>query len=85
MNNISSTNYKNSTIITNPPYGIRLSDSNNDSFIKNGLDRLLDHGNDIYVIYPEENSFIKDNYDYTILANLYNGSIKCQFYKLHNV
>ena len=82
--NISGASSNQSVIITNPPYGKRIEGEKSMSFIDAGLKKLLKNKNRIYVVYPSDNDFIKSNYEYKIIANIYNGPIPCQFYKLHN-
>ena len=69
-------------IVTNPPYEIRIGDEQQIKCIHQGLKSLLKLKSSIYLIYPEDSDFIKDNYSSTKLSSIYNGPIKCGFYKL---
>ena len=72
-------------IVTNPPYEIRIGDESQISMIHKGFQRLLKSNCSIYLIYPEDSNFIQDNYNYEKIATLYNGPIKCGFYKISSI
>ena len=71
-------------IITNPPYQVRIGDENTIKTIHRGFRKILSSGCSIHLIYPIESDFIENNYDFKKLATLYNGPIKCGFYKINN-
>ncbi len=75
-------NSKKYHIVTNPPYEVRIGDEKELSVILKGLKTLLSFGSNVYVIYPIENDFIKNNFNYEKITEIYNGPIKCGFYKL---
>ena len=69
-------------IVTNPPYEIRIGDEQQIKRIHQGLKNLLKLKSSIYLIYPEDSDFIKNQYNFTKLSSLYNGPIKCGFYRI---
>ena len=71
-------------IVTNPPYEIRIGDEHQIKRIHQGLKNLLKHKSSIYLIYPEDSEFILDHYSFTQISSIYNGPIKCGFYKINN-
>tara|TARA_Y100000996_G_scaffold403077_1_gene375671 strand:+ start:379 stop:1515 length:1137 start_codon:yes stop_codon:yes gene_type:complete len=73
------------TVITNPPYGIRI--GSNDSFksIHLGFKQILDSGANLYTIFPLNHEFIENNFDYDLISKLFNGSIECGVYNIKNV
>ena len=52
--------------------------------IHQGFKKILQTNSRLYVIYPIEQDFIEKNYDYDLIMNLYNGSIKCGLYNIKN-
>ena len=86
INNFDTERFKDSKniIITNPPYGVRI--DSNDSFksIHAGFNKILKTNTNLYVIYPLEDPFIEQNYDYDLITELYNGALKCGFYNIKN-
>ena len=86
INNFDEEYFKDSEniVITNPPYGIRIDTEDEYKSIHEGFKKILQSGSRLYVIYPLEQDFIEQNYDYDLIANLYNGSIKCGFYNIKN-
>ena len=70
-------------IVTNPPYEVRIGDEYQIKCIHQGFKSLLKQKSSIYLIYPENSDFIKDNYSFTQIASIYNGPIKCGFYKIN--
>ena len=72
-------------IVVNPPYQIRIGDESDIKSINKGLKNLLKFNSQVYLIYPKENNFIKDNYKFKEIALIYNGPIECGFYKIENV
>ena len=71
-------------IVTNPPYEVRIGNQKELSIILKGLKTFLSFGCAVYVIYPLESDFIKNNFNYNKITEIYNGPIKCGFYKLAN-
>ena len=69
-------------IVTNPPYEIRIGDEYQINIIHKGFQKLLKSNCSIYIIYPENSDFIKDNYNCKKISTLYNGPIKCGFYEI---
>ena len=78
-------NNKKYHIVTNPPYQIRIGTETDLLFIHKGLKKILSSESQIYLLYPIDSDFITKNYKYEKLATIYNGSIKCGFYKIINV
>ena len=73
------------TVITNPPYGIRLESGDNFKSIHLGFRKILDSGANLYSIFPLNHNFIEDNFDYNLESKLYNGPIECGVYNIKNV
>ena len=71
-------------IVTNPPYEIRIGEKKQIQDIHRGIKEILKIGASLYLIYPEESSFITNNYNFKKLASIYNGPIKCGFYQLYS-
>ena len=82
INNFESDNK--ATIITNPPYELRIGDKKVINEIHKGFNKILKRDSELYVIYPLESDFIEENYNYRKITNIYNGPIKCGFYKIKN-
>lgn len=74
---------KNYHIITNPPYQIRIGDKHTEETIHRGFKEILNNDNSIYLIYPYNSDFITQNYIFNEIAILYNGPIKCGFYRIN--
>ena len=73
-----------SVVITNPPYELRIGDKQAMTEIHSGFDKILKNNNTLYAIYPLESDFIEQNYNYKKITDIYNGPIKCGFYKINN-
>jgi len=52
------------------------------SLVSRGLNYFLESNCDVYVIYPTQSNFINENFEYKKITEIYNGPIKCGFYKL---
>ena len=86
IGNFNSSYFKNNktVVITNPPYGIRIDSVDDYKSIHLGFKKILETGSELYVIYPLDQDFIENNYDYNLISNIYNGAIKCGFYNIKN-
>ena len=86
ISNFDSAYFKNSKniVITNPPYGMRLDSIDNYASIHSGFKKILNTNSKLYVIYPLNDEFIHENYDYDLITEIYNGAIKCGFYNIKN-
>ncbi len=86
IGNFNSNYFKNNktVVITNPPYGIRIDSVDDYKSIHLGFKKILETGSELYVIYPLDQDFIENNYDYNLISNIYNGAIKCGFYNIKN-
>ena len=52
--------------------------------IHSGFDKILKNNSMLYVIYPLDSDFIEKKYSHKKIATIYNGPIKCGFYKINN-
>ena len=86
IGNFNSNYFKNNktVVITNPPYGIRIDSVDDYKSIHLGFKKILEIGSELYVIYPLDQDFIENNYDYNLVSNIYNGAIECGFYNIKN-
>ena len=72
-------------IVTNPPYQVRIGNEKELSLVSRGLNYFLESNCDVYVIYPTQSNFINENFECKKITEIYNGPIKCGFYKLKKI
>ena len=86
VNNFNSNYFKDTKtiVITNPPYGVRIDSTDDYKSIHAGFKKILETNSSLYVIYPLNQDFIENNYDYDLITKIYNGAIECGFYNIKN-